>query len=83
MFKRQSILVNEGLQLAVDRKGRGLRSAGAPNVLPPGGELIAVSQNLERGSSEVLERQGTRIRASWLPENAFTIENTSNGGDEE
>ena len=52
-------------------------------ALDAGGELIAVSQNLERGSSEVLERQGTRIRASWLPENAFTIETTSNGGDEE
>ena len=51
-------------------------------ALDAGGELIAVSQNLERGSSEVLERQGTRIRASWLPENAFTIETKSNGGDE-
>ena len=51
-------------------------------ALDAGGELIAVSQNLERGSSEVLERQGRRIRASWLPENAFTIETRSNGGDE-
>ena len=41
-------------------------------ALDAGGELIAVSQNLERGSSEVLERQGTRIRVSWLPENAFS-----------
>ena len=41
-----------------------------------------LSQNLEGGSSEVLERQGTRIRASWLPEHAFTIETGSNGGDE-
>ena len=42
--------------------------------LDAGGELILLSQNLEGGSSEVLERQGTRIRASWLPEHAFTIE---------
>ena len=39
--------------------------------LDAGGELILLSQNLEGGSSEVLERQGTRIRASWLPEHAF------------
>jgi putative spermidine/putrescine transport system ATP-binding protein len=50
--------------------------------LDAGGELILLSQNLEGGSSEVLERQGTRIRASWLPEHAFTIETGSNGGDE-
>ena len=50
--------------------------------LDAGGELILLSQNLEGGSSEVLERQGTRIRASWLPEHAFTIETGSNEGDE-
>ena len=41
-----------------------------------------VSQNLESGSSEVLERQGTRSGSSWRPEHAFTIETGSNGGDE-
>jgi putative spermidine/putrescine transport system ATP-binding protein len=42
--------------------------------LDAGGELTVVSQNLERGSSEVQERQGRRVRASWLPEHAFYIE---------
>jgi hypothetical protein len=48
--------------------------------LDEGGELTVVSQNLESGSSEALERQGSRVRASWLPEHAFTIETGSNGG---
>jgi putative spermidine/putrescine transport system ATP-binding protein len=50
--------------------------------LDAGGELTVVSQNLEGGSREVLERQGRRVRASWLPEHAFAIEATtgSNGG---
>ena len=47
-----------------------------------GGELTVVSQNLEGGSSEVLERRGSRVRASWLPVHAFQIETGSNGGDE-
>ena len=48
--------------------------------LEAGGELTVVSQNLETGSSEVRERQGRQVRASWLPEHAFEIENGSNGG---
>jgi putative spermidine/putrescine transport system ATP-binding protein len=48
--------------------------------LDAGGEVTVVSQNLESGSSEALERQGRRVRASWLPEHAFEIENGSNGG---
>jgi putative spermidine/putrescine transport system ATP-binding protein len=49
--------------------------------LDAGGELTVVSQNLESGSIEVLERQGRRVRASWLPEHAFVIRETgSNGG---
>ncbi len=48
--------------------------------LDAGGELTVVSQNLESGSSEVLERQGRRVRTSWLPEHAFAIETGSNGG---
>jgi putative spermidine/putrescine transport system ATP-binding protein len=48
--------------------------------LDAGGELTVVSQNLESGSSEALERQGSRVRTSWLPEHAFAIENGSNGG---
>jgi putative spermidine/putrescine transport system ATP-binding protein len=48
--------------------------------LDGGGELTVVSQNLDSGSSEVLERQGRRVRASWLPEHAFAIRTGSNGG---
>ena len=48
--------------------------------LDAGGEVTVVSQNLETGSSEVRERQGSRVRTSWLPEHAFAIENGSNGG---
>jgi putative spermidine/putrescine transport system ATP-binding protein len=50
--------------------------------LDAGGELTVVSQNLERGSSEVQERQGERVRACWLPEHGFEIGVTtgSNGG---
>ena len=50
--------------------------------LDAGGELTVVSQNLEGSSSEVLERQGRRIRASWSPEHAFGIETGANGGQE-
>ena len=42
--------------------------------LDAGGELTVVSQNLEEGSTEVLEQQGRRVRASWLPTHAFDIE---------
>jgi putative spermidine/putrescine transport system ATP-binding protein len=48
--------------------------------LDAGGELTVVSQNLESGSSEVLERQGSRVRLSWRPEHVFVIETGSNGG---
>jgi putative spermidine/putrescine transport system ATP-binding protein len=50
-------------------------------VLDAGGELTVVSQNLESGSSEVLERQGSRVRLVWRPEHIFVIETDgSNGG---
>ena len=48
--------------------------------LDAGGELTVVSQNLESGSSEVLERQGSRVRLVWRPEHIFVIESGSNGG---
>ena len=52
-------------------------------ALDAGGALTVVSQNLEGGSNEVLERQGRRVRASWLPAHAFDIEETgSNGGED-
>jgi putative spermidine/putrescine transport system ATP-binding protein len=48
--------------------------------LDAGGELTVVSQNLESGSSEALERQGSRVRLCWRPEHVFVIETGSNGG---
>jgi putative spermidine/putrescine transport system ATP-binding protein len=51
--------------------------------LDAGGELTVVSQNLESGSTEVLERQGSRVRLYWKPEHVFVIEEpqtASNGG---
>ncbi|MDX6398546.1 MAG: putative spermidine/putrescine transport system ATP-binding protein [Gaiellaceae bacterium] len=48
--------------------------------LDAGGELTVVSQNLESGSSEALERQGSRVRLYWRPEHVFVIETGSNGG---
>jgi len=49
--------------------------------LDAGGELTVVSQNLESGSSEVLERQGSRVQLSWRPEHVFVIQTGSNGGE--
>jgi putative spermidine/putrescine transport system ATP-binding protein len=48
--------------------------------LDAGGELTVVSQNLESGSSEALERQGSRVRLVWRPEHVFVIQAGSNGG---
>ena len=48
--------------------------------LDAGGELTVVSQNLESGSAEVLERQGSRVRLYWRPEHVFAIKSGSNGG---
>ena len=48
--------------------------------LDAGGELMVVSQNLESGSSEVLERRGSRVRLVWRPEHVFAIQPGSNGG---
>jgi putative spermidine/putrescine transport system ATP-binding protein len=51
--------------------------------LDAGGELTVVSQNLEEGSTEVLEQRGRRVRACWLPAYAFEIETTGpNGGED-
>jgi len=49
--------------------------------LDAGGELTVVSQNLESGSSEVLERQGSRVRLSWRPEHVVVIQTGSTGGE--
>jgi putative spermidine/putrescine transport system ATP-binding protein len=47
--------------------------------LDAGGELSVVSQNLETGSLEVLERQGSRVRLWWRPEHVFVIETSVEG----
>ncbi len=47
--------------------------------LDAGGELSVVSQNLETGSLEVLERQGSRVRLCWRPEHVFVIETGKEG----
>ena len=47
--------------------------------LDAGGELSVVSQNLETGSLEVLERQASRVRLCWRPEHVFTIESATEG----
>jgi putative spermidine/putrescine transport system ATP-binding protein len=47
--------------------------------LDAGGELMVLSQNLEGGSTEVLERQGSRVRLFWRPQHVFVITG-SNGG---
>ncbi len=49
--------------------------------LDAGGELTVVSQNLESGSSEVLERQGSRVRLCWRPEHVFVITSGMTEGD--
>ncbi len=48
--------------------------------LDAGGELTVVTQNLESGSREALEYQGSRVRLCWRPEHVFEIETGSNGG---
>jgi putative spermidine/putrescine transport system ATP-binding protein len=48
--------------------------------LDAGGSLTVVSQNLESGSTEVLERQGRPVRLVWRPEHVFAIPTGSNGG---
>ena len=42
-------------------------------TLDRGGELQALAQNLEEGSSEVLEAKGTRVRLAWRPEQESVI----------
>ena len=42
--------------------------------LDRGGELQVLAQNLEEGSSEVLEAKGRRVRLEWRPEQESVIE---------
>jgi putative spermidine/putrescine transport system ATP-binding protein len=49
-------------------------------TLDRGGELQVLAQNLEEGSSEVLEAKGRRVRVAWRPGQESVIE--SEGGSE-
>jgi putative spermidine/putrescine transport system ATP-binding protein len=50
-------------------------------TLDRGGELQVLDQNLEEGSSEVLEAKGVRIRVEWRPDQESVID-VSEGGTE-
>jgi putative spermidine/putrescine transport system ATP-binding protein len=47
--------------------------------LEQGGRLQVLEQNLEEGSSEVLEAKGRRVRVGWRPEQESDIESTEGG----
>ncbi len=47
--------------------------------LEQGGRLQVLEQNLEEGSSEVLEAKGRRVRVGWRPEQESEIESTEGG----
>jgi putative spermidine/putrescine transport system ATP-binding protein len=42
-------------------------------ALDVGGELVAIQQNLETSSSDVLAFRGRRVRLSWRPEHEFEV----------
>jgi len=42
--------------------------------LDGGGQLVAVSQNLQTAAAEALEARGRRVRVAWHPSQAFRIE---------
>jgi putative spermidine/putrescine transport system ATP-binding protein len=42
--------------------------------LDGGGELVALRQNLETSSEDVLESRGKRVRLDWRPEHTYTIQ---------
>ncbi len=48
-------------------------------TLERGGELQVLAQNLEEGSSEVLEAKGRRIRVEWRPEQESVIDEPEGG----
>jgi putative spermidine/putrescine transport system ATP-binding protein len=50
-------------------------------TLDRGGELQVLAQNLEEGSSEVLEVKGRRVRVEWRPDQESVID-ASEGGSE-
>lgn len=48
-------------------------------ALDRGGELQVLAQNLEEGSSEVLEAKGRRVRLQWRPEQESVIADQEEG----
>jgi putative spermidine/putrescine transport system ATP-binding protein len=48
-------------------------------TLDRGGELQVLAQNLEEGSSEVLEAKGRRVRLEWRPELESVIDEQEEG----
>jgi putative spermidine/putrescine transport system ATP-binding protein len=50
-------------------------------TLDRGGELQVLAQNLEEGSSEVLEAKGRRVSLAWRPEQESVIDETEGGSE--
>jgi putative spermidine/putrescine transport system ATP-binding protein len=50
-------------------------------TLDRGGELQVLAQNLEEGSSEVLEVKGRRVRVEWRPEQESEIDESEGGSE--
>jgi len=50
-------------------------------TLDRGGELQVLAQNLEEGSSEVLESKGRRVSLEWRPDQESVIDETEGGSE--
>jgi len=50
-------------------------------TLDRGGELQVLAQNLEEGSSEVLEAKGRTVRVEWRPEQESVIDESEGGSE--
>ena len=50
-------------------------------TLDRGGELQVLAQNLEEGSSEVLEVKGRHARVEWRPEQESMIDESEGGSE--
>jgi putative spermidine/putrescine transport system ATP-binding protein len=50
-------------------------------TLDRGGELQVLAQNLEEGSSEVLEAKGRRVRVAWRPGQESVIDESEGGSE--
>jgi hypothetical protein len=50
-------------------------------TLDQGGEVQVLAQNLEEGSSEVLEARGRRVRVEWRPDQESVIDEREGGNE--